>query len=127
MRPSPDAAESAVEQAARAKGEGVEIVAIGMGSADLNYLKRLANRANHEVELSINDTPSLEKARRVVVKTVSEDTRIRYADWVREDREYVDKKSNGQLGYIHLYDMSGRGLRQFARDYPPQWRKRQPM
>ena len=39
----PDAAESAVEQAARAKGEGVEIVAIGMGSADLGYLRRLAS------------------------------------------------------------------------------------
>src|SRR5262249_5559941 len=56
--------------------------------------------------------------------TVAEDTRIRYSDWVRENREYVDKKSQGQIGYIHLYDMGGRGLRQFARDYPPQWRKR---
>jgi tricorn protease len=89
-----------------------------------DYLKRLANRANQEVELSINDSPSLTGARRVVVKTVPEDTRIRYSDWVRENREYVDKQSNGQIGYIHLYDMQGRGLRQFARDYPPQWRKR---
>jgi tricorn protease len=89
-----------------------------------DYLKRLANRANQDVELSINDQPSLDKARRVVVKTVAEDTRIRYSDWVRENREYIDKKSNGQIGYIHLYDMSARGLRQFARDYPPQCRKR---
>ncbi len=89
-----------------------------------DYLKRLANRAGQEVELSINDTPSLDKARRIIVKTVGDDTRVRYADWVRENREYVDRKSNGQIGYIHLYDMQGRGLRQFARDYPPQWRKR---
>jgi tricorn protease len=89
-----------------------------------DYLKRLANRAGQEVELSINDSPSLDKARRVVVRTVGEDTRIRYADWVRENREYVDKKSQGRLGYIHLYDMGGRGLRQFARDYPPQSGKR---
>jgi tricorn protease len=89
-----------------------------------DYLKRLANRAGHEVELSINDTPSLKDARRVVVKTVGEDTRIRYATWVRENREHVDKMSKGQVGYIHLYDMSARGLTQFARDYPPQWRKR---
>ncbi len=89
-----------------------------------DYLKRLANRAHQEVELSIAEGPSLEKARRVVVKTVAEDTRIRYATWVRENREYVDKRSKGQIGYIHLYDMSARGLRQFARDYPPQWRKR---
>ena len=39
----PDAAESAVEQAAKARGEGVEIVAIGMGDADLGYLRRLAS------------------------------------------------------------------------------------
>jgi tricorn protease len=91
---------------------------------DEDYLKRLANRAGQEVELSINETASLSGARRVVVKTVGEDTRVRYADWVRENREYVDKKSNGQLGYIHLYDMDARGLRQFSRDYPPQWRKR---
>jgi len=51
-------------------------------------------------------------------------TRIRYADWVKEKREYVDRKSNGTIAYIHLYDMGDRGLRQFARDYPPQWRKR---
>ncbi|WP_435010910.1 Hsp70 family protein [Tundrisphaera lichenicola] len=39
----PDAAESAVEQAALARGEGVEIVAIGMGDADRDYLRRLSS------------------------------------------------------------------------------------
>lgn len=89
-----------------------------------DYLRRLANRAEQEVELSINDRPQLEGARRVVVKTVENDTAIRYATWVRETREHVDRKSNGQVGYIHLYDMSSRGLQQFARDYPSQWRRR---
>jgi tricorn protease len=36
----------------------------------------------------------------------------------------VDKASHGQIGYVHLYDMGGYGLQQFARDYPPQWNKR---
>jgi tricorn protease len=89
-----------------------------------DYLVRLANRAGQEVELSINDTPKIEGARRVVVKTTADDQRIRYATWIRETRELVDKKSNGQIGYIHLYDMGGLGLRQFARDFPPQWRRR---
>jgi molecular chaperone DnaK (HSP70) len=39
----PDAAESAVEQASRARGEGIEIVAIGIGEADLDYLRRLSS------------------------------------------------------------------------------------
>jgi tricorn protease len=89
-----------------------------------DYLRRLANRAGQEVELSINDTPKLDGARRVVVKTVGDDSRVRYATWIREMRDYVDKKSNGQIGYIHLYDMGGLGLRQFSRDYPSQARKR---
>ena len=80
-------------------------------------------RAGQEVELSIADAPKLEGARRVVVKTIPNDTRVRYATWIREMRDYVDKKSNGQGGYVHLYDMGGFGLSQFARDYPPQWNK----
>ena len=39
----PDAPESAVEQAAAARHEGIEIVAIGMGEADRDYLRRLAS------------------------------------------------------------------------------------
>ena len=89
-----------------------------------DYLRRLEGRAGHEVELSIGNAPRLEGARRVVVKTVPDDGRIRYATWIRETREYVDKKSHGQIGYLHLYDMGGLGLQQFSRDFPPLWNKR---
>jgi tricorn protease len=89
-----------------------------------DYLRRLANRAGQEVELSLNESAKLASARRVVVKTVADDTRIRYATWIREMRDYVDKQSHGQIGYIHLYNMDALGLRQFARDFPPQARKR---
>jgi len=89
-----------------------------------DYLRRLANRAGQEVELSISDEPRVEGARRIVVKAVDSDTRIRYATWIRENRAYADKASDGRIGYIHLYDMGGFGLQQFARDYAPQWNKR---
>lgn len=39
----PDAPESAVEQAATARAEGIEIVAIGTGAADVEYLRRLSS------------------------------------------------------------------------------------
>jgi molecular chaperone DnaK len=39
----PDAAESAVEQAMAARKQGIEIVAIGTGDADRDYLRRLAS------------------------------------------------------------------------------------
>ena len=88
-----------------------------------DYLKRLGGRAGQEVELSVNDSPKVEGARRIVVKPVAADTGVRYATWVRERRAYVDRVSGGKIGYLHLYDMGGRGLRQFARDFPPQWTK----
>ena len=88
-----------------------------------DYLRRFAGRAGREVELSVNDKPSLEGARRIVVKPVGNDTAIRYATWVREKRAYVDKASGGKIGYLHLYDMGGNGLQQFSRDFPPQWKK----
>jgi tricorn protease len=89
-----------------------------------DYLRRLANRAGQEVELSVNTVARLEGARRIVVKPVASDRQIRYATWIRETRQYVAEKSHGQIGYLHLYDMGGLGLRQFARDYPPQWDRR---
>jgi molecular chaperone DnaK (HSP70)/uncharacterized protein YegL len=39
----PDAPESAVEQALAARGQGIDIVAIGTGDADRDYLSRLAS------------------------------------------------------------------------------------
>jgi molecular chaperone DnaK len=39
----PDAPESALEQALAARGQGIEIVAIGTGDADRDYLRRLAS------------------------------------------------------------------------------------
>jgi tricorn protease len=86
-------------------------------------MRRLANRAGQEVELSVNDSPRMEGARRIVVKPVSSDTRIRYATWIRDNRAAIDQESKGRIGYIHLYDMGGFGLQQFSRDYPPQWNK----
>lgn len=39
----PDAADAAVEEANRLKAAGIEVVAIGMGAADLDYLRRIAS------------------------------------------------------------------------------------
>jgi len=31
---------------------------------------------------------------------------LRYRAWVEANRRYVDEKSDGRLGYLHLPDMS---------------------
>jgi C-terminal processing protease CtpA/Prc len=39
-----------------------------------------------------------------------------YRDWIEANRAYVDKVSNGRLGYVHIRDMSENALRQLALD-----------
>jgi C-terminal processing protease CtpA/Prc len=39
-----------------------------------------------------------------------------YRDWVEGRRAYVDKISNGRLGYVHMQDMSANALQQLYLD-----------
>ncbi len=91
--------------------------------ANRNYLRLLQNKAGIPVEITVNSQPSLKGAREVVVKTLKNEHRLRYEDWVRERREYSLRKSGGKIGYIHLPNMGSRGLSIFGRDYYPQHTK----
>lgn len=39
-----------------------------------------------------------------------------YKQWVRQEREYISKISNGRLGYVHMNDMSEESLNQLYLD-----------
>lgn len=58
--------------------------------------------AGTEVKLTVNKTPSMEGAWEIGVKTVVNETSVRYADWVRTNRARVAEATNGKVGYIHL-------------------------
>lgn len=87
-----------------------------------NIYRYLQNLAGKEVALTLNEKPSLSGSREVIVKTLRSERYIKYIDWVRSNREYVQKASGGKVGYVHLPDMGGNGLSQFGRDYYPQKR-----
>ncbi|MFH1278091.1 MAG: S41 family peptidase [Candidatus Eisenbacteria bacterium] len=104
--------------------EGDYIVAVNGLSfpKDEPILASLENLAGKEVLLTVNDKPSADGGRSVVVEplgTRSEGGLI-YADWVRKNREYVAAKTDGKIGYIHVPDMGGWGLSQFDRWFYPQ-------
>jgi Tol biopolymer transport system component/C-terminal processing protease CtpA/Prc len=56
--------------------------------------------------------------REVVVRPVNQNTEkgLMYRDWVEQRRSYVERISNGALGYVHMYDMSGDSLNQLFID-----------
>lgn len=75
----------------------------------------LVNTAGREVLLTIRHSNG--DMRSVAVKTLSDESRLRYREWVRRNREYVHEKTGGQVGYLHIPDMGARGYSEFHRGY----------
>ncbi|MAJ46882.1 MAG: hypothetical protein CBC35_06190 [Planctomycetes bacterium TMED75] len=53
----------------------------------------------------------------VTTPLVQDESALRYQAWVDENRAAVDAMSDGRFGYLHLSDMDGPGLSQFAHQY----------
>lgn len=85
--------------------------------------KRLENLAGAQVRLTVGRRADKSDAREIQVTTLREDFELKYRDWARRNREYVDKKSGGKVGYFHLPDMEGAGLSRFTAGFFPQFQK----
>jgi tricorn protease len=83
----------------------------------------LEGRAGKEVILTVGSSPKKEGSREVVIKCLSNDKKLRYADWVRGNREYVAAKTGGKMGYVHIPDMGRDGLMAFETWFYPQLEK----
>jgi tricorn protease len=78
---------------------------------------------NEPALLTVNSAPSMDGARTVLVKPVSNDTDIRFDEWIEQRRQIVDRATHGRVGYIYVQstgvDAQGELLRQFM----AQWHK----
>jgi len=85
-------------------------------SANLDGL--LANKVNRRVALKVASSGEGAETREIVVQPVSQGTEkgLLYRQWVNERRTYVEKISNGRLGYVHMPDMSSNSLTQLYVD-----------
>jgi len=55
------------------------------------------------------------------VKTIDNEANLMYFNWVEHNRKYVEKATNGRIGYIHIPDMGfGNGLLEFVKYFYPQ-------
>ncbi len=102
--------------------EGEYIVAInGVPTNSVsNIYSLLIGKANVLTELSINSTPSLTGARKVVVKPINDEYPLYHYNWVQENIKKVEKATNGRVGYIYIPDMGPEGLNEFTRYFYPQ-------
>ena len=80
----------------------------------------LVGKVNVPTELSLNSSASLQGARKIVIRPISEEYSLIHYQWVKGNIEKVDKASGGKVGYIYIPDMGVEGLNEFARYFYPQ-------
>jgi C-terminal processing protease CtpA/Prc len=87
-------------------------------SASVSVDDLLAHSANRRTPIEVSSAADGASPREVVVRPISQATEknLLYREWVESNRAYVDKISNGRLGYAHMNDMSEGALRRFYLD-----------
>lgn len=83
----------------------------------------LKNKADNPVQLTLNKTPTMQGARTVSYRPITDESNLVYLDWTVANREKVSKATNGRVGYLHLPDMGANGIREFIKWYYPQLNK----
>jgi len=91
--------------------------------ADDNPYRLLRHLADDPVELTVNDRPDVDGARKVTIVPISGESDLLYLDMVLTNRAKVDELSESRLGYLHLPDMGSAGIREFIKWYYGQIRK----
>jgi Tol biopolymer transport system component/C-terminal processing protease CtpA/Prc len=81
-------------------------------TARTNLDERLDHTVDRRVVLRVARDPAGRDAKDVAVRPVTQGTEkgLRYRAWVASRRAYVDRLSNGRLGYVHMPDMSADSL-----------------
>lgn len=79
--------------------------------------------ANETVELTVSKTPNWENTRQVIVKTLSDETRLRNLAWIEQNRKRVEEASGGKLGYIYVPSTGVDGQNELVRQFYGQWEK----
>jgi tricorn protease len=95
-----------------------DMLILGVGGEKTNRAtppqKLLANQAGAEVFITVAQRDA-SSPRTVCVKTLENETILRYRDWVEQNRRIVHEKSRGKAGYVHVPDMGPLGYAEFHR------------
>lgn len=82
-----------------------------------------AGLADKTVDLTVNDKPTFDGAWSVVVKTLTDETRLRNLEWIESNRKRVDEATNGKIGYIYVPSTGIDGQTDLVRQFYAQFTK----
>ncbi|MGK7389153.1 MAG: S41 family peptidase [Candidatus Cyclobacteriaceae bacterium M2_1C_046] len=79
--------------------------------------------ANNVVQLTVNSSPSMNNARKVLVKPMSSESRLRHLAWAHNFRKRVDEATGGKIGYIFVPSTGWDGQNELVRQFYGQMHK----
>jgi tricorn protease len=102
--------------------EGDLILAVnGKSTREMNDIyAALVNTAGKTVELTTHAEPAMEGSKKSLIKPIADESALYYYNWVQDNIRKVNDATDGQIGYIHIPDMSVNGLNEFVKYFYPQ-------
>ena len=82
-----------------------------------------AGLAGQTVQLTVNDRPTLKGARRILVETLDDESRLRNLEWIEANRRRVEEATDGRVGYLYVPDTGVNGQNELVRMFQAQYRK----
>ncbi len=79
--------------------------------------------AGETVQLTVNSKPSEAGAHTVLVKTLSDETRLRNLEWIEANRKSVAEATDGKIGYIYVPSTARDGQLELTRMFYSQFTK----
>jgi tricorn protease len=106
-------------------GEGDYILAVnGIPlSVDEEPYSPFQGLAGKVVELTVNSQPSMEGARKEIIKTLESEQRLRHLEWIEQNRQSVEDATDGRVGYIYVRSTGIDGQNELVRQFSGQWHK----
>lgn len=85
--------------------EGDFLLAVNGKPLDTNQdpWAAFVDTTNRTTSITVSDKPVIDgSAREVLVKPIGSEAGLRYRTWIEHNREYIDKRSEGKVGYIYV-------------------------
>ena len=89
-----------------------------------NYWQLLNSPLNDYVTVTAASSAAGADKRDVRLRSIASPANLKYDDWVRRNRDYVDKATNGQIAYVHIRAMDQPSLTKFENEINQFWQKK---
>jgi tricorn protease len=81
-----------------------------------NYWTLLNSPLNEYVTVTAAASPAAAEAREIRLRSVTSLSNIKYEEWVKKNRDLVDRLTDGQIAYVHIRSMNQPSLVRFQNE-----------